>query len=233
MESQAVQAASLAIIVASNLLACCMLWTEYSSHRLRYLKFAALAQTLLLAWHLTSVVSVVYGESPLIRYLSATTFFFAVCYYLAVSLHDRFSSERSLHRLVMLLAAGLLLLALLLAGGAMPYPFWIVNVLLLVALPIVSFIKPPPNSREIVVLFQAIIACLFLGSGTFFLSGYPVIGGLLFLVMGIFQPVLSFIFISTSIKASRNYIAARERDYRIFFQSVNDVFFRLDVEGAI
>ena len=85
MESLTTQVASLIVIISLNFLASLLIWLEYSDHKLRFLKFTALAQTFVLLWHLVSIVLVYDFGGALMQSMSALFFFLFVYFYLAIA----------------------------------------------------------------------------------------------------------------------------------------------------
>lgn len=231
MESLTTQAVSLAIIIGLNLLVCILLWSEYAGHRIRFLKYVSLAQTFILAWHVLSALLVFYPQPAFLQTLSLATFFLVSGYFLVASAYRQLPAEKRVHGTLAALA-GIVALAGL-VSAALRDALWIGNAIALLAVPVVTLLYFRQVSWRLITFFQFLVFAMFMASAVFFRLEYALAGGFFYLLLGLFQPILSIIFLVSSIRIDRRAIENRERDYRIFFETVNEVFFRLSPEGVI
>jgi PAS domain S-box-containing protein len=231
LESLTTQVASLIVIISLNFLASLLIWLEYSDHKLRFLKFTALAQTFVLLWHLVSIVLVYDFGGALMQSMSALFFFLFVYFYLAIAVEKFLNTSKAIYRFG--IASAAVILPATYFFTAFLEVFWIFNGLLLLITPIVTMVFFRQLSYKLVILFQVLIVASFLLSVTYFRVDFQAAGGLFYVLMAIFQSILTVTFIITSTRVSRKEFAEKERDYRVFFETVYEVFFKLDEKGVI
>lgn len=229
-EFLAVQIA-LAVLLGLNLLVALLLWSEYADNRSRFLKFMFLSQASVLAWHGVSAGLVYLGELPVLQSLSLVCFFLLAYFMLLAVTEKLHSNDRRLYQIaaaVVVLEFGLGLISLDVLNAV-----WFVNILLMFSLPVVTVMYFKQVAARPITIMQTVIAVMFLASSVFFNTDNPDLGGLCYMLVGLFQPILSVLFMISSIRLSRRQVALRERDYRVFFESINEVFFRIDLNGRV
>jgi len=231
LESLTTQVASLIVIVGLNFLASLLIWSEYSDHKLKFLKFAALAQTFVLLWHVVSIVLAYDFGGALMQSVSALFFFLFVYFYLAIATEKYVKTSKTIYHFG--IASAAFILPATYFFTAFLESFWIFNGSLLLITPIVTMVFFRQLSYKLIIFFQVLIVANFLLSVTYFRLEFQTAGGLFYVLMGIFQSILTVTFIITSARISRKEFAEKERDYRVFFETVYEVFFKLDERGVI
>lgn len=223
---------SFIVIIGLNLLAAILVWVEFSSNGFRYLKQVAIGQCMLLLWHLTAIVFTFYPDSRLLFSLSTATAFGAGFYLLAGALHDRTPPDRQLH------AIAAAFLALVVTGSILPPPlleyFWLLIYMVFLAQPIATLLCCRYGSKWLIAPLQTLVAGTFIASTLLLGDGEAIeAGSFLYFIFAILVPLLTLTYIITSVRLSRMQIADKERDYRMFFDAINEVFFRLDSYGTV
>ncbi len=231
MEVQLGLAISFVVMIGLNALAATLVWAEYNSNRSAYLKSVAIGQTAALIWHLLSLWITFDTSNVFLYHLSACSIFISALYFLSAALHDRGIASA---RLIAISAA---FSAIMLVDYVLPWLMinwlWFVIMGVLIATPFATLLNLKDNLRWLVAGLQLAIA-FSISVGIILLSTeYQELGGVLYFTAAILVPMLAITYIIISVRLSRIEIAEKERDYRIFFDSINEVFFKSDIEGFI
>lgn len=231
MESLTTQIASLSVIAGLNLIVSFLAWLELKSQKVTFFKYVVYCQVFITLWHLISIVLVAISEHQLFHGLSAATFFLFCFYYLSIALEKKLSRPDIVKRTAIF--AGIVVFSLCAFSSVLRDIFWILNSILLLVVPVVSLVYFRQQLNWFVVLLQFVIFAMYILSVFFFSIDFMAAGGLFYVLMGIFQPILTVIFILSAVHSERISIARKESDFRLFFDNVNEVFFKLDANGAI
>ena len=223
---------SFVVIVGLNLLAAVLVWVEYHNNRYRHLRHVAIGQSVLLVWHLIGLGTTFYPDQPQLFGLSTATGFVAGLYFLAAALHEHAPSERQLRAV----AAGFSFLAM--AGSFVSVPmlatFWLLLFAVFLALPVATVMCCRYNLKWLIAPLQLVIAVVFCTSMILFGGEeYLEPASFLYFIFAILIPLLTLTYVIASVRQSRMQIAEQERDFRMFFDAINEVFFRLDSYGTV
>lgn len=222
---------SFIIMIGLNSLATTLVWAEYAGNPSRYLKSISIGQTFALLWHCVSLWIVLDNDNQYLFTLSAAVVFVSALFYLSASLFDRGISYRTLS-----LIAATFSIALLASTYVLPQFlnwFWLVIMAIFLATPVATIINFEARSKWLVATLQTTIG-LTVCVGIYLLgANNPTLGGLLYLSSAILVPMLSITYIIVSVRLSRAQILQQEKQYRVFFDAVNEVFFQTDLEGKV
>jgi len=231
VDDQVAVAISFSVMIGLNLVAAVLIWAEYAVNRASYLRSIAIAQSFALLWHFVSLWIVADSDNLLAFNVSASAAFIYSLYFLSGALFDRSPKP-------VVLVAISIAYSTITIGGTFLSPIilnwaWIATMGVCIAIPIASILNFPTGVKWLIAILQSVngfalvVGVILLGSNS------QVLGGLLYFVSAIIVPLISVTYIIVSVRLSKLEITEKEKQYRIFFEAVNEVFFTTDTNGCI
>ena len=224
------QLISFIVIVGLNLLALILAGVEFYNNRIRFLKYAVLSQFLAFFWHAFNIRLTFYAQDNATYAISSILIFASGLYLLAASMYNQSWSQQRLLQIVS--AYAIAIFASTYFIDDFTGLFWYVNFAVFILVPVATlrFFKLP--SKWLLLTLQ-IVLTLTLIVGIPRLEGESFeIGAFFYFLTSIFQPLIAITFITSAVRLSRMEVAKKESEYRVFFESVEEVFFRLDNSGT-
>ena len=228
------QSLSFGFIVIANIVAAVLLWREGQNRHKAYLDYAFKSQVLYLVWHLINIqVALNPGNLPAV-YLSSTAAVSAGLYAFLASGYGR--ARVGVEGSVGIFA--FVFLAILSLDSYVPVGIlelgWMVIGAVHLAVPVATI----RSSRRLWLLavFQFLVA-IFLVVGVSMLrsagsEGLDA-GRVFYLFTGILVPACSMTFLIVSVADTGKELVQRSQDYRDFFSTVDEVFFRTGSDGSL
>ncbi len=222
---------SYATLLGFNGMAALALWTEYATSRQPFVRYAFVGQLFILCWHAVNLTLVFAPDALSFFYLSS--FFLGVsgfCFLAASANHSRFNFS------VLATIAAIYCATLLLDYGAQ---IGLIGALRLLtafaffAAPLLSIVCIKGGFRFLIATLQLFAAVTAFTSLALVYGDYVDVGALLYLLAGLLIPIASICFLILSTNLSRQRILESERKYRVFFESVDEVFFEMDAKFVI
>ncbi len=223
---------SFVVMIGLNLLASILAVSEYRNNPVRFLKMVAIGQVMALIWHLINLQLSYSGGGIITLVLSTATILASGLYFLAASFHDR---APAVSRLAWLSLGYLLLLSV----GTWMTPRalevgWLLIFGLFGVMPLATFQFFKRRSKWLLVCLQIPVALsLVVGIPLVSSNESAEIGGFLYFLVAVFQPLVTITYVTSAIRLSRQEVAERETEYRLFFESIMEVFFRMDSQGRV
>ena len=231
MDDQIGIAISFSVMIGLNLVAAVLIWAEYAVNRANYLRSIAIAQSFALLWHVVSLWIVADSDNLLAFNVSASVAFIYSLYFLSGALFERSPKP------VVLFAISVAY-SVIAIGGTFLSPIilnwaWILTMGVCIAIPIASIINFPTGVKWLIAVLQSVNGFALVVGVTLLGSNSQALGGLLYFVSAIIVPLISITYIIESVRLSKLEITEKEKQYRIFFEAVNEVFFTTDTKGQI
>lgn len=223
-------ALSFFMLVALNGLAVGALWIEAKGGAHRFIRYALVAQTLILLWQIINI-QLSFSYSALSYYLSTVALTFSGLFFLAASLNKP-DYPASLFMKVGGIFCGLLAADQGLGLGLSTEIGYLITAVFLIT-PVASFLGIPGSMGLIIATLQAVAAITLIASLMLLANNNESIGGLLYLLYGFIAPLISIFFVLLSVNYSRQEIAKKERTYRLFFDAIEDVFFETNPDSVL
>ncbi|MEX2131221.1 MAG: response regulator [Pseudohongiellaceae bacterium] len=221
---------SFAAILALNLLATVLIWTEFRSCRFEYIRFVAIGQSFAVVYQAVNLWLTIAPPTDLGLRLSNMTIFLSGLFYLVASMGRSTPPERWIY------GAAACYVTILVVDLFVPLPIldwsWYFIFLLFAATPAVTLFCFSARQKSLVTVLQLLVGSSLI-TGLILLDSNPDLGGVVYLLNAMLVPILTITFVITAVSLSRLELADRERDYRVFFDAVKEVFYRSDQEGCI
>lgn len=231
MDDQVGITISFMLMIGLNLLAAVLIWAEYFANRAPYLRSIAIGQTFALLWHIVSLWIVADSDNLLAFNVSASVAFVSALYFLSGALYERLIEP------IYFLAAAVIY-SLITISGTFMSPIilnwaWLVIMGVFVVTPIATIFNFPTNVRWLIAALQTTNGFALVTGVILLGMGRDALGGLLYFVSAVLVPMISIAYIIISVRLSKLEISEKEKQYRMFFDAVNEVFFTSDRHGLI
>lgn len=223
---------SFIVMIGLNLLASILAIGEYRNNAVKFLKRVAVGQVLALAWHAINLRLTFSAGSSLTLLVSGVLMFGSGVFFLGAALHDHSPEVRKL-------AAVCVGYALLLTLGTLITPQalqlgWMVTFGLFLLIPVATIRFFRARSKWLLAALQMPVATsLIIGIVLLSREADLETGGFLYFLVAIFQPLITIVYVTSAVRLSRLEVAEREKEYRLFFDSIMEVFFRMDKAGRV
>lgn len=219
---------SYAMLLGLNSLAAIALWVEYSTSRQTFIRFAFIGQIASLIWHMVIILLIATENNGFVFSLSSSFLNLSGIWFFAASVnHPRLNASA-----LVKISIGCLLLQWIdygLGTGAAEY-LSLAIMFLYYATPLAAITRIKGGFRFLIGVLQLSSALTMYTSFGMLRGENELMGGLLYLLGGMLIPITSICFVMLSTNLSRNRIQDSERKYRVFFETVDDVFFETDEE---
>lgn len=231
MDDQVGIAISFMLMIGLNFLAGVLIWAEYFTNRAPYLRSIAIGQTFALIWHLVSLWIVADISNLLAFNVSASVAFVSALYFLSGALYER--SPKPIVFLAIACAYSVFAISGTFMSPIILNWAWLLTMGIFLVTPFATIFNFPTDAKWLIAILQTLNG-LALVTGVILLGIETTgIGSLLYFVSAILVPMISIAYIIVSVQLSKLEISQKEKQYRMFFDAVNEVFFTTDRHGLI
>jgi PAS domain S-box-containing protein len=224
---------SLALILLTNIFVFVIILNEYIRSKHEFVRYLVAGQFTIVLWHFISVYLSFYGASIVALLLTNITVLLSSLLFLkAVLVLSNYVLLPRMKIFCALFVLAIIILVSILNSDPLA-PVWFMTSIVFFVTVFLTLRCTELNSRRLIATLQFFLAPLY-GIGIAVVFGlYPAIGGLIYFFVALLIPLITILFLQESIQMSAKRMQRTELIHRDLFDSVRDIFFRIDVGGFI